>query len=189
MKVNKLFDINEMIANQSIVSTTLDNGISVKKYIPYKDKIDFASDVVRDVVRVDDETEVVFIGYNENLYLTLNILKYYTDIDMDKVDTITLYDYVIGSGLFDEIKEAIGDDYNRSLELYYLMSAALLKVNAQSLSFSGTIKKMMDSVGTKEFTDALTNAKLESDGVMEAITKISDPLKRPNVSMLNFAKK
>lgn len=83
--------------------------VTVRKYLPYQEKIELAAEVIRCALETDDESELMFMSFKETLFLTYYVMKYYTDFNVDD-DPVGTYDYVMSTGLYEEIFECIHQD-------------------------------------------------------------------------------
>ena len=177
-------NIMDIVNASKNIRTEMVEGLTVKTYLPYMDKVEFAADVLRNVVQTEDETGMAFLSFKEDLWVVNNLLKYYTDFPVDSVDAVDAYDYVKQNGLLERIIDVIGRDMTDTMSVYHQMARSVIDVNRQSISISQMIKGVMDTIDSKEFIDAMTNAKLESDGAVDLLERTVH--KAPQ---LNFAKK
>lgn len=83
--------------------------VSIRKYIPVKEKLELANEynVLFKEHMNDYENQTLFIGY---IYLRMLIIKGYTNIDFEF--NYEDYDILEQYGIIDKIIEQIGDDYN-----------------------------------------------------------------------------
>lgn len=82
----------------------------VKKYLPYRDKIELVSRVINQ--SIDDN------GYYNpmkvQLYTTLEVMYAYTNLtftEKQKEDSFKLYDLLVSTGIFDRVVEYIGEEW------------------------------------------------------------------------------
>lgn len=176
MKVKGMNKLKELMRNYKPTQVEICDGVSVKTYLPYHMKVDLASEVIRNVLRVDDDTKLFYVAPNEDLYLTMGIVKCYADIDTTNlsVEEVTeIYDYLKGSGLYKEIVEAAEEDINLLMQLYCQMKGSILQINAHSMSTGHMLGKMMEMAESVDFTTALTNAKLQSENMVDQLQGIA----------------
>ena len=192
MKVKGMNKLKELMRNYKPTQVEICDGVSVKTYLPYQMKVDLASEVIRNVLRVDDDTKLFYVAPNEDLYLTMWIVKCYADIDTTNlsVEEVTeIYDYLKGSGLYKEIVEAAEEDINLLMQLYCQMKGSILQINAHSMSTGHMLGKMMEMAESVDFTTALTNAKLQSENMVDQLQGIAAGHGTGTKPQMNFAKK
>lgn len=99
LKVNQ--DIKNIEFNEQI--------IEVKQYLPINEKLELISSVINSAADENNFSNPV----KENLFLTLEILYYYTNInftDKQKEDPVKLYDLVVSSGLVNKVTDLIPEE-------------------------------------------------------------------------------
>lgn len=128
-------------------TTTLENGVVVKHYLPIVDKVDLASKVVN---QASDDN-----GFCNPLrvilYLTLETVFHYTDVEFDEEDTANefeLYDTLVGSGFFGEVLEAIPtEEWNSVCDNIWEVIENIYKFNN---SFVGALNAMTQDYNNLE---------------------------------------
>ena len=83
--------------------------IEVKQYLPINEKLELISSVINSAADENNFSNPV----KENLFLTLEILYHYTNInftDKQKEDPVKLYDLVVSSGLVNKVTDLIPEE-------------------------------------------------------------------------------
>ena len=86
-----------------------EQDIEVKQYLPINEKLELISSVINSAADENNFSNPV----KENLFLTLEILYYYTNInftDKQKEDPVKLYDLVVSSGLVNKVTDLIPEE-------------------------------------------------------------------------------
>lgn len=86
-----------------------DQDIEVKQYLPINEKLELISSVINSAADENNFSNPV----KENLFLTLEILYHYTNInftDKQKEDPVKLYDLVVSSGLVNKVTDLIPEE-------------------------------------------------------------------------------
>ena len=99
LKVNQ--DIKNIEFNEQI--------IEVKQYLPINEKLELISSVINSAADENNFSNPI----KENLFLTLEILYHYTNInftDKQKEDPVKLYDLVVSSGLVNKVTDLIPEE-------------------------------------------------------------------------------
>ncbi len=98
-------DLQLVIPNEIGFTSCNDKRIEVKTYLPVNDKLDLISWIINQSA---DELKFYNIGKIE-VFKTVGLVKYYTnieftDIDLSNNNITIIYDLLISTGLFNEIK-------------------------------------------------------------------------------------
>ena len=99
LKVNQ--DVKNIEFNEQI--------IEVKQYLPINEKLELISSVINSAADENNFSNPI----KENLFLTLEILYHYTNInftDKQKEDPVKLYDLVVSSGLVNKVTDLIPEE-------------------------------------------------------------------------------
>ena len=83
--------------------------IEVKQYLPINEKLELISSVINSAADENNFSNPI----KENLFLTLEILYHYTNInftDKQKEDPVKLYDLVVSSGLVNKVTDLIPEE-------------------------------------------------------------------------------
>ena len=99
LKVNQ--DVKSIEFNEQI--------IEVKQYLPINEKLQLISSVINSAADENNFSNPI----KENLFLTLEILYHYTNInftDKQKEDPVKLYDLVVSSGLVNKVTDLIPEE-------------------------------------------------------------------------------
>ena len=86
-----------------------EQDIEVKQYLPVNEKLELISSVINSAADENNFSNPV----NENVFLTLEILYHYTNInftDKQKEDPVKLYDLVVSSGLVNKVTDLIPEE-------------------------------------------------------------------------------
>ena len=86
-----------------------EQDIEVKQYLPINEKLELISSVINSAADENNFSNPV----KENLFLTLEILYHYTNInftDKQKEDPVKLYDLVVSSGLVNKVTDLIPEE-------------------------------------------------------------------------------
>ena len=96
--------------NQNIKNIEFNEQIiEVKQYLPINEKLELISSVINSAADENNFSNPV----KENLFLTLEILYHYTNInftDKQKEDSVKLYDLVVSSGLVNKVTDLIPEE-------------------------------------------------------------------------------
>ena len=96
--------------NQNIKNIEFNEQIiEVKQYLPINEKLELISSVINSAADENNFSNPV----KENLFLTLEILYHYTNInftDKQKEDPVKLYDLVVSSGLVNKVTDLIPEE-------------------------------------------------------------------------------
>lgn len=177
------FDKTKITENEKMNEKTMIDDLTVRKYLPYQEKIEFAAEVIRCALETDNETNLSFMSFREDLFIVYFVMKYYTDFPVND-DPVGTYDYVTSTGLYDTVHDYISTDIKHTLDLYYRMKASALEVARFKVSADHLLSKVMSFVEGDEFVAAITNMRLEAEQLGQNLNTIKQA---PN--LLNFAKK
>ena len=86
-----------------------EQDIEVKQYLPNNKKLQLISSVINSAADENNFSNPI----KENLFLTLEILYHYTNInftDKQKEDPVKLYDLVVSSGLVNKVTDLIPEE-------------------------------------------------------------------------------
>lgn len=86
-----------------------EQDIEVKQYLPINEKLELISSVINSAADENNFSNPI----KENLFLTLEILYHYTNInftDKQKEDPVKLYDLVVSSGLVNKVTDLIPEE-------------------------------------------------------------------------------
>lgn len=120
MNLVEFFDF----APENITKKWVKENMTINKYIPLIDKYADAkiiSKVILDIaenVNYKDNFETNFIYMKYDIYSTMTIFSRYINIEIkDEEKTVTNYDRIFSSGLFDIVMEYCEKDFNRFVEI------------------------------------------------------------------------
>ena len=138
-KINWNLDYNET-APIEIEGVT----IQVKKRIPYEKKVEFAS-AYADACTIIKDNGVAFLNPFDELTLIQLTLDYYTDVELDEGDNLgSIYDFDIKTGMFDKIKDAVGEDLDRTIGMAECVSWRIIDDWKQQHSIQAAISDFLN---------------------------------------------
>ena len=150
LKVNQ--DIKNIEFNEQI--------IEVKQYLPINEKLELISSVINSAADENNFSNPV----KENLFLTLEILYHYTNInftDKQKEDPVKLYDLVVSSGLVNKVTDLIPEE-----ELDEVINGVAQSVKA-IYAYRNSVLGILESI-SKDYS----NLDLDATEIQQ---KIADP--------------
>ena len=150
LKVNQ--DVKNIEFNEQI--------IEVKQYLPINEKLQLISSVINSAADENNFSNPI----KENLFLTLEILYHYTNInftDKQKEDPVKLYDLVVSSGLVNKITDLIPEE-----ELDEVINGVAQSVKA-IYAYQNSIMGILDTISTD-----YSNLNLDASEIQK---KLSDP--------------
>ena len=150
LKVNQ--DIKNIEFNEQI--------IEVKQYLPINEKLELISSVINSAADENNFSNPV----KENVFLTLEILYYYTNInftDKQKEDPVKLYDLVVSSGLVNKVTDLIPEE-----ELDEVINGVAQSVKA-IYTYKNSILGILESI-SQDYSDLNLDA-------TEIQQKLADP--------------
>jgi hypothetical protein len=126
----------------------------VKKYLPYRDKIELVSSVINQ--SIDDN------GYYNpmrvELYTTLEVMYAYTNLtftEKQKEDPFKLYDLLVSTGIFERVAECIKED------LYAIQSYIEIVIE-NIYAYNNSIAGILDTV-SKDYSNLDLDASVIRD--------------------------
>ena len=60
-----MVNLNSTIENFKVADIDIGDGITVKPYLPYDDKVELVSGVIRNSMRTDDDTDLIIVSHAE----------------------------------------------------------------------------------------------------------------------------
>lgn len=143
------------INNEKVIIDWNGNPIEIVQYLPILNKIELIENVVNQSMTEYNYSNPI----QENVFLTLQYIQYYTNIkftDKQMEDIIKLYDLVVSSGLFNLIynniptseKEEIESSVHKSLKAYYDYNSSVLGIlEAVKNNYSNLGEELNTSMG------------------------------------------
>lgn len=120
MNLVEFFDF----APENITKKWVKENMTINKYIPLIDKYADAKIISKVILDIAEDTnykdnfETNFIYMKYDIYSTMTILSRYINIEItDEEKTVTNYDKIFSSGLFDIVMEYCEKDFNRFVEI------------------------------------------------------------------------
>lgn len=120
MNLVEFFDF----APENITKKWVKENMTINKYIPLIDKYADAKIISKVILDIAEDTnykdnfETNFIYMKYDIYSTMTILSRYINIEItDEEKTVTNYDRIFSSGLFDIVMEYCEKDFNRFVEI------------------------------------------------------------------------
>lgn len=102
-----LFETLNLVSNDDVVNYVWQGiEIEIKGYLPFAEKLQVVSNIVNNSYDGNDFYNPMRI----ELYTALEVVSAYTNLDISKEyleDAFKLYDTLIGTGLYDSIREVI----------------------------------------------------------------------------------
>lgn len=135
--------------------------IEVKQYLPIEQKLEMISDVINQ--SIDGETRFFNVGKLE-LFLGLEIFYNYTNINFtnkQKENFCKLYDTLVSSGLYEEVKNAMDENE------YFLLKEILYTTIENIYKYNNSVYGIMDNI-SKDYA----NLDLDASSIQK---KLSDP--------------
>lgn len=146
--------------------------IEVKQYLPINDKLTLIQNVIN---KADSADMNPFINEVKiNVFLVLEILTYYTNIEFTEEAPEKLYDLVVSSGLYDAIWEVIPEQELKSIDTG--LWSTITNMHKYQYSVLGIMESMSKDYSNLDFdiqklTDKLSNPE-ELGLVKDIITKL-----------------
>ena len=137
-----------------------EQDIEVKQYLPINEKLQLISSVINSAADENNFSNPI----KENLFLTLEILYHYTNInftDKQKEDPVKLYDLVVSSGLVNKVTDLIPEE-----ELDEVINGVAQSVKA-IYAYQNSIMGILDTISTD-----YSNLNLDASEIQK---KLSDP--------------
>lgn len=120
MNLVEFFDF----APENITKKWVKENMTINKYIPLIDKYADAKIISKVILDIAEDTnykdnfETNFIYMKYDIYSTMTILSRYINVEItDEEKTVTNYDKIFSSGLFDIVMEYCEKDFNRFVEI------------------------------------------------------------------------
>lgn len=120
MNLVEFFDF----APENITKKWVKENMTINKYIPLIDKYADAKIISKVILDIAEDTnykdnfETNFIYMKYDIYSTMTIFSRYINIEItDEEKTVTNYDRIFSSGLFDIVMEYCEKDFNRFVEI------------------------------------------------------------------------
>lgn len=149
IKVN--FDMGEFDKPTKLIQDKNGNDVVIWNWIPFAEKEEFVQELITFVLNADDELGVCYESMNYDLFYNYEIIKHYTNIDVDEIQDIDgfrkLYDYcdlngvrnALNSSQFIMTAEAI------NLNQYGFLEQDLCIVNEMVLKYREAIKVLYEA--------------------------------------------
>ena len=134
--------------------------IELKQYLPSNEKLELISSVINSAADENNFSNPI----KENLFLTLEILYHYTNInftDKQKEDPVKLYDLVVSSGLVNKVTDLIPEE-----ELDEVINGVAQSVKA-IYAYQNSIMGILDTISPD-----YSNLNLDASEIQK---KLADP--------------
>lgn len=181
-----------MIKAQEQVMKVLDQEVKVKNWIPYKDKVSAAEDIVAIATIMDENLGVMCWTYlfpAANMYVRL---KYYTEYDVSKFDGEDwLNDVMDAVDKYDmsDFLEFVNEDFSNVTKIAYDMMATVKELFEKEHSLA---HKAMQSFAFlfdgKDVTETLAEAREVSEQMIDVLGG-KKPAGGKLIDMSQYAKK
>lgn len=175
-------------------------AIVVRDHIPYALKEEMAREMAGQIAMIHDDS-CVYIGFTENKVRLYMIAKYYTDIDVDDMESDVVADFLINNGLIKDIIEFICDDLDVVEEMYIQMCDAMSITYKDDRSITKALRTSFGFLfNGEDITESLAKAEAMKDTMINAVAALRtvEEEHKENISngtmsvggaILNFAKK
>lgn len=103
MKISEMNSVSEQF--EKIIDVPMFDGIKMRRVLSYQDKLNFLEDVL---TRSIDTSEGYYTPLAVELYIALDIIHFYTDLDIEDGTSIAeIYDKIKCSGLLNAVLSEI----------------------------------------------------------------------------------
>jgi hypothetical protein len=152
----------------SEIKTALDKGekinslkINVKSYLPlisktlmilgYKNENDINNGIIDECIEINNG--IAYVNHlKKHMAIVCAIINWYTDTEIDNIELpndYTNYDYYITSGLWNHVRNRLGDEYKILLSLIdKSIEEELRKYNSVEMIFNNNLSKLVEKVPT-----------------------------------------
>ena len=145
----------------------LKNGVVVKNRIPYSDKEKMAVEYINSTTSVDENLGICYTIYSSILVWNYLFLKYYTNIDVDDVEDLTvLFDYAQAHGLMSSIVKAhVCEDIDYVYDIADVYKESVVALYEKEHSLGHQVKTILSTdvdtniAETRELIEKLTDMK------------------------------
>ena len=145
----------------------LKNGIIVKNRIPYSDKEKMAVEYINSTTSVDENLGICYTIYSSILVWNYLFLKYYTNIDVDDVEDLTiLFDYAQSHDLMSDIVKAhVCEDVDHVYDIADIYRESVVTLYEKEHSLEQQVKTILSTdvdtniAETRELIEKLTDMK------------------------------
>lgn len=170
--------------------------ITARNHIPFTSKVEMAQAVAANVVMLHDDS-CTYESHLEEAIWSLNILKYYTDIDTEEVTVADAEDFLVNNEIVYELIEFVGADLAVVEDMYSAMRDGVMITYEDDHSLSKAIKNSFGFLlNGEDVTETLAKAETTGGTLFDAIAALQRENKRNNPgkvniegNVLNFAKK
>lgn len=162
--------------------------IHVLKHIPLEQKMLMASDMAQMIEAPNDELGIVTTSSLEDVCAIYLILKYYTDVDMEGVGAQQAFDWLVGHGAVDAIKEIIEEDYDYMEAMMWRLCSNL---EAEHKARHGLPYAIKTSFGFlfdgKDLTETLAESREVSDQMLDVVGRLNNAAKKEEAGMVKVS--
>lgn len=106
-KVKVNFDMGEFERPTKLIQDKNGNDVVIWNWIPFEEKEAFVQELITFVLNANDELGICYEAMNYDLFYNYEIIKHYTNIDVDGIQDIDgfrkLYDYCDLNGIQNEL--------------------------------------------------------------------------------------
>jgi hypothetical protein len=165
MKVSEIKELYGQGKSQEVAEQ-----IQIKKYISVGEKSLFIKNIIEQSLSENENGMSVCDYIQKNIAWDMNILLFYTDIELDGEDVVSDYDFLVESGVMKVIKDIIPESEK------YLLSDILYEEINQKINISNSIESIVLKGVTKlvEVIDKNTNPKQLKNLIKEAGKQFKD---------------
>lgn len=180
---------------------TLGDGVQVKvrNYLPYAEREEAAAEyAARALVVADEENGIVYDSYRIDIEWDYVMVKYYTNIDVDGIQTEDVFDYAKRTGLLEVIKETAGEDVYLTLgmgdKMVFAATTAIEKRGSLPYFIKNRMGYLLDSEKTADVLAQAEDLKEKMIDILGAVKErdaMRSAQKKPTVITdgVNLAKK
>lgn len=174
-----------------------DCKLHFRRVLPRKAKNWMALDLAEQALVFDEDTGLVYEGYTFELMLTMNMLRYYTDLDMsvypDEESWYQLYDALESHSAIAFLSEELKEDLDHVLGIYAKLYEAAGRTFQQRRSLTYLAKRSFGSLlTTEDFAETIAKTKGMNGkmiDLLDAFQKIQTPKSMTASGLIPFAKR
>ena len=145
----------------------LKNGIIVKNRIPYSEKEKMAVEYINSTTSVDENLGICYTIYSSILVWNYLFLKYYTNIDVDNVEDLTvLFDYAQSHDLMSStVRGHVCEDIGYVYDIADVYKESIVALYEKEHSLGQQVKTILSTdvdtniAETRELIEKLTDMK------------------------------
>lgn len=165
-----------------------DETIHVRTHIPLAEKMMMASDIVQMIEVLDDELGIVTTSSLEDVCELYLILKYYTDVDLEGVEAQQVFDWLVGYGAVDTIRNIIDADYSYVETMMWRLSSNVEAEHRARNSLTHAVKTTFGFLfDGRDITETLAESRAVSDKMLDIVGRLNDTTKKEEAGRVNVS--